>query len=556
MMRRLLRPVARFLPRRFSRSAPVAIAAARQVIDETWYFGRYPQARQAGLSALDHYLQFGAGLGHDPCPWFWTRWYLEKNPDVAAAGLDPLLHYLQHGRQDRRNPSPVFDGVWYTDNYLSGAAARVNPLLHFLTVGQARGHVARPDLAVGAFRRGQTVSALAPLDRIRGTVAAVKEGARDAFYNAPVRSCAAWLAEHGGEVVDVAASPLGREVACDAAASALFERAPYHAWLDDVTILPGSATIIAPDGTALNDEAVFVRTAFDRAETKLVDRMWVGESELLIKYTMKPTPVIDVGIHLFKEYEQNYFHFMVEIAMRLHLIESDGLVPSQVPILMADDLDDRLYGMIDLLKHPDRKIVRLERDVPYRVRRLFYLSDPARIVDSYDQVPDERYTFMSNALVSRFAAHVKSRLGEDANAPRRQLYLVRNSERRGMVNQREVVHDLLGRGFETASLDLLGLDSQVRLMSQAKVVVGATGAAFANLVWCQPGTRALILYPEHPLSNRTFWNSIGRALDLDISYLDGKRKGRHIGKYGMHDDFSIDPDQLAVAVSALVGSGG
>lgn len=556
MTRRFLRRLANHLPRRFSRSTPKVTAAARQIIDDTWYFNRYPQAQRAGVPALDHYLQFGARLGYDPSPYLWTRWYLERYPDVAAEQLNPLLHYLQHGAWEGRNPSPLFDGAWYAGHYLAGDAAGVNPLLHYITIGKERGHAATPDGAAEAFRRGDKGARLQPIDRIRRTVSALRAGEREAYYNAPLRSCAAWLAERGTAATELSASGLGAEVAREAAASGLFERSPYHAWIEDVTVLPGSATIVAPDGVVLNDEVTFVHDRFGYTETKLPDRMWVHDGDVLLKYGVKLTPAFKTGIHLFKEHEQNYFHFMFEVAMRLHLIEKDGLVPPEVPILMADDLDKRLYDMIELVKHPERKIIGLQRNVPYRIGRLFYLSDTARIVDAYDAAPDDRHTFIADALVRSFAAHIKAALGEDANRPARRLYLTRNSERRGMVNQREVVHELLGRGFETPSLDLFSLESQVRIMSQAAVVVGATGAAFANLVWCQPGTRVLILYPEHPFSNRTFWNAIGRAVGLDIAYLDGERKGRHVGKYGMHDDFSIALDQFGEAVSTLLGRDG
>jgi hypothetical protein len=54
----------------------------------------YHDVAKAGISPLQHYLQFGAAEGHDPSLLFQARWYLETYPDVAKAGINPLQHYL------------------------------------------------------------------------------------------------------------------------------------------------------------------------------------------------------------------------------------------------------------------------------------------------------------------------------------------------------------------------------------------------------------------------------------------------------------------------------
>ncbi|MFT0891834.1 glycosyltransferase family 61 protein [Pseudochelatococcus sp. G4_1912] len=547
----LAKHVKRGILRRFSLSARGVLAAARQIIDDEWYFSKYPSAAKSGLSAFDHYMKFGAKQNNDPCLFFWTQWYLEHNPDVAQLRINPFLHYLQHGGREGRNPSPLFDSKWYSDSYLSPEAQPVNPLLHYYLTGQAQGLITRPDLAIEAHRNGALQRTMAPLDHIRTIAQKVQLSGKTMFYHSPLQSCFSWLMARGEPVNEITTS-LGAAIAREMDEVKLFARAPYHCYLNDATILPGCSTIIASDGTLLNDEITFVHERFGSSEMKLFDSNWLHNNDLLLKYTVELTPTLESGIHLFKEYEQNYFHFIFEIALKLYLIEREELVPPHIPLLIPNDLDGRLYDMISLLKHPDRRAIHLKRNVPYRVNRLFYMSDVSRIVDAYEGVPDESFTFMSPTLVADFARYVKEELGEDKNTIRRRLFLMRSSERRGLVNQRDVVDAILGEDFEAASLELLSLAGQVKVMSEASVVIGATGAAFANLVWCAPGTQVLILYPDHPLNNRTFWNRIGQAIGLQITYLDGERQGRHVGKYGMHDDFKIDVDIFDSSVRGLI----
>lgn len=185
----LAKHVKRGILRRFSLSARGVLAAARQIIDDEWYFSKYPSAAKSGLSAFDHYMKFGAKQNNDPCLFFWTQWYLEHNPDVAQLRINPFLHYLQHGGREGRNPSPLFDSKWYSDSYLSPEAQPVNPLLHYYLTGQAQGLITRPDLAIEAHRNGALQRTMAPLDHIRTIAQKVQLSGKTMFYHSPLQSC-------------------------------------------------------------------------------------------------------------------------------------------------------------------------------------------------------------------------------------------------------------------------------------------------------------------------------------------------------------------------------
>src|SRR5690606_9099075 len=76
------------------------------LLDPKWYFERYPDARELGISAAEHYLRIGASLLRDPGPGFSTAQYLVANPDVKRAGVNPLWHYVVHGRKEGRKIMP------------------------------------------------------------------------------------------------------------------------------------------------------------------------------------------------------------------------------------------------------------------------------------------------------------------------------------------------------------------------------------------------------------------------------------------------------------------
>jgi len=115
----------------YHRIDPHPLFAARDYLD------KYPDVADAGVSALQHYLQYGWREGRDPHPFFANDWYLQQNPDVLEAGINPLEHYLRLGWREGRKPNPVFDPVAYLDRHEDVRAAGTEPLSHYVAYGQA-----------------------------------------------------------------------------------------------------------------------------------------------------------------------------------------------------------------------------------------------------------------------------------------------------------------------------------------------------------------------------------------------------------------------------------
>jgi GT2 family glycosyltransferase len=80
--------------------AKVELLRSSNLFDGDYYFASYPDARQSGLSAAEHYLTTGAKQGYNPSSRFSTELYWEKYPDTK--GGNPLVHYLQFGQNEGR----------------------------------------------------------------------------------------------------------------------------------------------------------------------------------------------------------------------------------------------------------------------------------------------------------------------------------------------------------------------------------------------------------------------------------------------------------------------
>ncbi|MFC3612433.1 glycosyltransferase [Lutimaribacter marinistellae] len=91
----------------------IRILQSSGLIHSSWYNETYRDVPETGLSAVEHYLRYGARIGRNPGKDFHTKNYLRAYPDVAQSGLNPLLHYVLHGRAEGRLKRPSSEMLSY-----------------------------------------------------------------------------------------------------------------------------------------------------------------------------------------------------------------------------------------------------------------------------------------------------------------------------------------------------------------------------------------------------------------------------------------------------------
>ena len=67
------------------------------------------------------------------------------------------------------------------------------------------------------------------------------------------------------------------------------------------------------------------------------------------------------------------------------------------------------------------------------------------------------------------------------------------------VNNREIINFLENEGFTSYKVGQLSFQEQIYLFNNAKIIIGAHGAAFSNLVFCEKDTKIIEIKPKkHP----------------------------------------------------------
>ncbi|MBZ9883167.1 glycoside hydrolase family 99-like domain-containing protein [Mesorhizobium sp. CA10] len=90
------------------------------------------------------------------------------------------------------------------------------------------------------------------------------------------------------------------------------------------------------------------------------------------------------------------------------------------------------------------------------------------------------------------------------------IYLTRDHSNtysdRFIDNEADVISTLEALGFAVVDPSAYPYSEQIELFRNAKIIVGAHGSAFANVIWCRPGTKLVDVMPDDWVG---FWNDYG-----------------------------------------------
>ena len=86
----------------------------------------------------------------------------------------------------------------------------------------------------------------------------------------------------------------------------------------------------------------------------------------------------------------------------------------------------------------------------------------------------------------------------NSQKPARRIYISRGDARgkRHVENEQQMEEMLIRHGFESVQLSPLSIYGKAEVFNSAKIIVAVHGGGLANLVFCQPGTQVLEIFPD------------------------------------------------------------
>ena len=234
--------------------------------------------------------------------------------------------------------------------------------------------------------------------------------------------------------------------------------------------------------------------------------------------------------------ERFYGHYLLEALPRVDLLERAGFALADIDHFVCSAPNEKLKGLWGKLGVPAERVVTPRAGV--------VIEGDILLAPSF---PGTRRNYQP-WLVS----FLRARLGTPGAADRprsRRLYLPRTTSRR-ITNEASLLSILEAAGFE--SYDPPRHRDPRGDFAAAEVVVGGSGSALADLVFCQPGTRVLELIPsDHVVA---YWYTVADSGRLRYGYLVGESEThRPAGTPGPSlADFRVDEDEFREALAATL----
>ncbi len=204
----------------------------------------------------------------------------------------------------------------------------------------------------------------------------------------------------------------------------------------------------------------------------------------------------DSGIMLFAHGSANWYHWLIENLPIAFLTEglNDGL--NDLPLVIPAEISGMasFQDSLELFRN-GRDVVPLGPGL-HHFKQLLIVDSPVREPMNLrpGSWPDVADYSINLDVMRQYRAAILDRLGISAPSHSKRIFLARGNSRR-LYNQTELVAIAERHGFSVVFPELLSFRSQIELLASAAFVVGPSGAAFTNTLFCQTGTRLLSWLP-------------------------------------------------------------
>ena len=259
-----------------------------------------------------------------------------------------------------------------------------------------------------------------------------------------------------------------------------------------------------------------------------------------ITYWKGKGQTIDKAVSMCSNYSWNFYHFIYEIAIKFCKLNELN-IPSDIPVLVDQMCLDipQCKEILDMLNEKGRPLVSIAQDGFFEVNELFYINCPNFIPpnnknDNDLRPSDVQFDIEAVKNLRNFLLPYASL----QNFPKRIFISRKVASGRRQFNEEELIQVAADFGFEVVFPEKLSFCEQIALFSRAEWIIGGSGAAFANLLFCKENSKALILFKRRlPFSG---FATIARISNMDIRYITEESNEEKIKPdTKVHDPFKI-----------------
>ncbi|WP_226063797.1 glycosyltransferase family 61 protein [Kaistella polysaccharea] len=214
----------------------------------------------------------------------------------------------------------------------------------------------------------------------------------------------------------------------------------------------------------------------------------------------------------------NWYHWLIEILPKIIFYKKEYSVN-----ILVDHSCKEIKSMADSLavfcENLNINIIYLDPERTYKVRKLFFINEVNKYMFNaldLNAVAFPLYYYRKESLLN-VGDLLKSKYHFE-NKSAIKIFLERRETHRIPQNQNEVVELLKQYDFTAVDLSTLNITEQINTINNSKYIVGTSGAAFTNIIFCNPSSTVLIFTPDN-YDNHKLFGEMAALLDIKLNYL-------------------------------------
>lgn len=220
----------------------------------------------------------------------------------------------------------------------------------------------------------------------------------------------------------------------------------------------------------------------------------------------------------------NYYHWVMEIAPKILFLSNQVLDEYPVDCIVCDASVENIESYRKILNimlkaaKIDLPIVFVNKYQEVFAEEVLYINNLNNVVfNNQNKLSSLKYSHFSVS----FLTNIRNVLIKSVN-PVKSLYskifLARKLGQLRQYNQDEVLSYFKTQGFQPVYLEEYSFDEQIALFKHADFIVGPSGAAWTNLIFCKAGCRGISWLSE-PLSEFSVFSSLARIFECDLRFV-------------------------------------
>lgn len=295
-----------------------------------------------------------------------------------------------------------------------------------------------------------------------------------------------------------------------------------------------------------------IRASHDYTSEELHGRFIINAKKSLVTLlsNVEVSAEIENGVVFTDAVSGNYVHFLTEVLPRVFLFSKE--CPNSNTSLVIDyGLHPNIMQALGMVIGNNINIIGLETDAHLLVKSLQVVS-PCGYIPFQRRVNTKHLTDHSDGVFSPIALgmmsdFIKKSVSKLVSTSKlKKIFIKRNSKIRNLANAEDIEHILVADGFTVIEPESLSFIDQVNIFSNAEVVVGATGAAFGNLIFCNSTTKIIILTSDYKNMIYGYWQSMANAVGNKVTYVIGESVD--VNSH-LHSNFQINISDIKDAIA-------